>query len=70
MCLCFICSFQIFSQQKPGIIMAELLEGEDLVKSLKQLVISFGPYIREAGSAEQAEELLLHMEESDENFHR
>lgn len=50
--------------------MAELLEGEDLVKSLKQLVISFGPYIREAGSAEQAEELLLHMEESDENFHR
>ncbi len=50
--------------------MSDVLEGEELVASLRQLVISFRPYIREAGSAEQAEEALLHMEEINENFHR
>ena len=42
----------------------------DLTKSLKQLLTSFTPYIREAGSAEQTEQAILHLEESDENFHR
>ena len=46
------------------------LESEELVQNLRQLVISFEPHIREAGSAEQAEDSLLHLEENDENFHR
>ncbi|XP_053402163.1 protein broad-minded-like isoform X2 [Mercenaria mercenaria] len=46
------------------------LESEDLVQNLRQLVISFEPHIREAGSAEHVEETLHHLEESDENFHR
>lgn len=46
------------------------LEHEDLVQSLKQLVISFEPHIREAGSADNVEETLRHLEENDENFHR
>ncbi|KAL8584561.1 hypothetical protein ACOMHN_016880 [Nucella lapillus] len=46
------------------------LEGEDLMNSLRHLIYSFEPYIREAGSAEQAEETLLHLEENDENFHK
>ena len=50
--------------------MAEKLEGEELVTSLKQLIISFSPYLKEAGTVEQAEETLLHLEENDENFHR
>ncbi|KAK7505391.1 hypothetical protein BaRGS_00003553 [Batillaria attramentaria] len=46
------------------------LEGEDLLQNLRQLVLSFEPYIREAGGADQAEEILLHLEENDENFHK
>lgn len=46
------------------------LEGEELLVNLRQLISSFEPYIREAGSSEQAEETLLHLEESDENFHK
>ena len=46
------------------------LEGEELVASLKQLVISFCPYIKESGSVEQAEDSIVHMEENNENFHR
>ena len=50
--------------------MADHLEGEELVASLKQLVISFCPYIKEAGSVEQAEDSIVRMEENNENFHR
>ncbi|XP_070203121.1 protein broad-minded-like isoform X1 [Littorina saxatilis] len=46
------------------------LEGQVLLNSLRHLIFSFEPYIREAGSAEQAEEMLLHLEENDENFHK
>ena len=46
------------------------LEGEDLLKNIRQLVFSFDPHIREAGSMEQVEEALLHMEENDQNFHK
>ena len=50
--------------------MPEHLAGEELVASLKQLVISFCPYIKESGSVEQAEDSIVHMEENNENFHR
>ena len=43
---------------------------EQLVKCVKQLVIHCMPYLRDAGSAEGAEDAILHMEENDENFHR
>jgi hypothetical protein len=33
-------------------------------------VISFEPQIREAGTVDQAEEALYHLEENDEYFHR
>jgi len=46
------------------------LEGDELVQNLKQLLISFEPHIREAGSSDQAEEAILQLEENDENFHR
>lgn len=46
------------------------LEGEDLVQNLRQLVISFEPQIREAGTVDQSEEALYHLEENDEHFHR
>ena len=50
--------------------MTHKLEKERLDKSLKQLIVAFEPYIRDAGSVERAEEALLHLEENDENFHR
>ncbi|KAL4234490.1 hypothetical protein ACF0H5_006135 [Mactra antiquata] len=46
------------------------LESEELVQNLRHLVISFEPHIREAGSVENAEETLHHLEENDEHFHR
>lgn len=46
------------------------LEGEGLLNSLRQLIHSFEPYIREAVSTDQVEETLLHLEENDENFHK
>ena len=50
--------------------MAEATDSQELVPSLKQLIIGFGPYLRQSGSVEQAEDSILHMEENDENFHR
>ena len=46
------------------------LEGEELKENLRQLIIRFDPHIKEAGSSDQVEEAILHMEENDENFHR
>ncbi|XP_060080662.1 protein broad-minded-like [Ylistrum balloti] len=46
------------------------LEGDDLIQNLRHLLINFDPHIREAGSSDQVEEALVHMEENDENFHR
>ena len=46
------------------------LSGDQLIASLKQLILNSGPMIKDAGSQEQAEDVLLHLEESDENFHR
>ncbi|GFO20670.1 protein broad-minded [Plakobranchus ocellatus] len=46
------------------------LEGEDLKKGLRELIISWETIIREAGSLEAAEDTLLHLEENDENFHK
>lgn len=57
-------SFCLFKMAMHG------LEGEELLVSLRQLIQSFEPHIREAGSADQAEDTLLHLEENDENFHK
>ncbi|XP_052230944.1 protein broad-minded-like isoform X2 [Dreissena polymorpha] len=46
------------------------LEGDELVQHLRQLVISCEPHIREAGSVENVEETLQHLEENDDKFHR
>ena len=46
------------------------LEGEQLYRSLRQLVLSFEPHIRDAESLSQTEEALQHLEENDENFHK
>ncbi|CAL1530647.1 unnamed protein product [Lymnaea stagnalis] len=46
------------------------LQGEDLKHALKELITSWNPIIKEAGSYEAAEDNLLHLEENDENFHR
>ncbi|XP_048254918.1 protein broad-minded-like isoform X2 [Haliotis rufescens] len=46
------------------------LEGQDLIRNLRQLIYSFEPYIREAVSTDQIEENLIHLEESEENFHK
>ncbi|XP_041376240.1 protein broad-minded-like isoform X2 [Gigantopelta aegis] len=46
------------------------LEGEQLFRSLRQLVLSFEPHIRDAESLSQTEEALQHLEENDENFHK
>ena len=46
------------------------LEGEELVNSLKDLIINLGPYVRDAGSVEQAESTLTHLEEVDNRFHK
>ena len=46
------------------------LEGDDLVQNLRQLVINCDSHIREAGSIENVEETLLHLEENDDKFHR
>lgn len=46
------------------------LEGEDLKNNIRQLIIDFEPHIREAGNFELAEETLIHLEESEQHFHR
>ena len=50
--------------------MAGKVEGVELVSSLRQLLRNQEHHIREMGSVEQAQDLLLHLEENDENFHR
>lgn len=46
------------------------LEGEDLKRNLRELITSWEHIIRDAGSLDQAEDTLLHLEENDENFHK
>ena len=47
------------------------LEGEELIDSLKGLVMACGPSISQAdGDLKSAEENIIHMEEKDENFHK
>ncbi|KAI8790403.1 protein broad-minded [Biomphalaria glabrata] len=46
------------------------LEGDDLKRSLKELIISWEPIIRDTESFDQAEDRLVHLEENDENFHK
>lgn len=48
----------------------EFMEGEELINGIKQLVISVEKYMQEAGSFEQAEERIRHLEENDEEFHK
>ncbi|XP_077866594.1 protein broad-minded-like [Saccoglossus kowalevskii] len=43
---------------------------EDLLPSVRQLISKIEPTIRSASSVDEAEEMLLHLEETDENFHR
>ena len=50
--------------------MAGNFEGEELVCAIKQMLVSFRPYLRKHGSAEMAEDSIRRMEELDENFHR
>ena len=49
---------------------SDQLDGDELIFCLKQLIISFSPYLRDIASAEEAEEAIGHMEEVDPNFHR
>lgn len=46
------------------------LDSEELVQNLRHFLISVESHIKEAGSAEQTEDCLLHLEENDENFHK
>ena len=50
--------------------MADVLGRDEMVLAIKQILLSFGPFLRKHGSAEMAEESLRRMEELDENFHR
>ena len=43
---------------------------QELIDSLKQLLIQFAPHIQNVGSVEEAHHAFLHMEESDEYFHK
>ena len=43
---------------------------EDLLPSIRQLLTSVAPMIRASGSLPAAEEMLMRLEETDENFHR
>ncbi|XP_070575308.1 protein broad-minded-like [Ptychodera flava] len=43
---------------------------EDLLASVRQLVSKVEPSIRAANTVSEAEDMLLHLEETDENFHR
>ena len=57
-------SYTDVSVQDPG-------QQVDLVHALKQLVVSCGPYIRQAGGEfTQVQQALADMEKHDENFHR
>ncbi|BFZ12598.1 hypothetical protein BsWGS_15637 [Bradybaena similaris] len=46
------------------------LEGDELKRGLQELITSWESIVREAGSLEQVEDTLLHLEENDENFHK
>ena len=46
------------------------LDPDELAASLKQMVLSCAPYIKESSSYEEAAEMIEHMEENDRNFHR
>ena len=51
--------------------MADPLGGEeDLLPSIRQLIGSIKPTVRAASSLPAAEDMVLHLEETDENFHR
>lgn len=42
----------------------------DLIKKIRQLLVSLEPHIRDAGTFQQAEETLRHLEEYEDNFHK
>lgn len=42
----------------------------DLIKKIHQLLVSLEPHIRDAGTFQQAEETLRHLEEYEDNFHK
>ena len=51
--------------------MADPLGGEeDLLPSIRQLISSIKSTLRAASNMAAAEEMVLHLEETDENFHR
>ena len=43
---------------------------DNFFASLNQLILSLEPAIKEAGSVSAAEDILAHLEATDENFHR
>ena len=43
---------------------------DNFFASLNQLILSLEPAIKEAGSVSVAEDILAHLEATDENFHR
>lgn len=43
---------------------------EEVLSSLHQLVKNVEPIIRDSDSVEAAEDAILHLEETDENFHK
>lgn len=43
---------------------------EDLLPSIRQLITSVSPSLQAAGTLAAAEDVLFHLEETDENFHR
>ena len=46
------------------------LEGEELAHSLRQIVLSTRPLVDHDSTPEALEEHILHLEETDPNFHR
>ena len=46
------------------------MDEEELSESIRSLVNHFAPVLKDAGSVEQAEEILRNAEETDENFHK
>ena len=43
---------------------------DNFFASLNQLILSLEPAIKEAGSVAAAEDILTHLEATDENFHK
>lgn len=46
------------------------MEQDNFFASLQQFITSLEPAIKEAGSVAAAEDILTHLESTDENFHR